>query len=444
MPTAPAEDKRSFIERMTGKKAPADKKPDGTPAAPGAAAPGAPAKPKVAKPKPALPQDPDYEKIAEAAGRGAASAMAKAKGEGTATPPKPDDGLNDKQKRTLSVLERMEKEYPEDNTGIAKAFAESVKKAVAYQKAWEAGNPGKKFDADDDEHEDFFKENEVDWDEDDYADVVALLRAEQVAKRSTETLTPKLEEINRREQLRLAEPRVMAQQITAARGFWKELGDEYAKVLDEHGGIAMAEVERLRTEDPARAIAFETAQHVESFAAELHRLTLQDSEGKPLYPFNEKLPAHQFIAEFIANEEASMQALDPEQQLDDKGRRFATAEEYFAMTPARQKHYWRFTDADLSHIYASREAARVKAAIAAENEKFEKTASARGYVRNGSGGNPAAQPPVTSVPTPALTTAKPTSPAGTVEPLGAPMSKAGNRGNNSASSSFVNRWLGRG
>lgn len=421
---------------MTGKKPPAAKVEPATPTPPKPTA-----KPKVTPPATPPPEPINYEAMAEAAGRGAAAAMAKAnekKTPGAAG----EVELNDKQKRTMEVLTRMEQEYPA-NKGKAKEYAESVRKVEAYKKSWEAQNPGEIFNADDDQHNAFFEANEIDWDEDEYADTMALIRAEKVAEKTSAKLTPKLQEIDRREQLRQAEPAVMGQQIQAARSFWKELGDDFAKVLDEHGNIALPEVERLRAEDPTRDIAFKAATNVESFAAELHRLTMQDSEGKALYPFNDRNPAHIFIADFISDKEAAMQALPVEQQLDGQGRRFATAEEYHAMTPHRQKYYWRFTDADLSSIYASQQADEVKAMLARENEKFEKTASARGYSKSNGAGSPAATQAAAAAAHSTNTGSKPSSPAGTVEPRLAPNQSRNGKGDESATSSFANRWLGR-
>lgn len=425
---------------MTGKKPPAAKKEPETPAAPAKPTP----KPAAAAPKPVTPPpaEPNYEAIAEAAGRGAASAIAKA-GDRPPTAPKPEDGLNDKQRRTLEVLKRLEVEY-KDNIGKAKAYVESVQKANEYRKAWEAQNPGQKFDPDDEAHDEFFKDNDVDWDDEEFADVQALIRAEKVAKQTSDQLAPKLADIDRREALRAAEPAVMGQQINAARGFWSELGEEYAKVLDQTGGIDAAEVQRLNGEDPNRVLAFQRAQIVENFAAELHRLTLVSKDGHPLYPYNPKDEGHKFIAEFIADQEAAMQALPPEQQLDEHGRRFVTADEYYNMTEHRQRYHWRFTDAHLSHIFALKQAQEVKALLAAENEKFEKTASARGYVKNGDGGKVTPPAGGTSVPKPVAATERPTSPASTVEPMVARPGGRGQGSDNPATSSFLNRWLGRG
>lgn len=443
---APPKEGQSFIERMTGRKPPAAKKEAAAPAAPKAAAPAAP------KPKPLVPppEPVNYEALAEAAGRGAAAAIAKSQSQPNqrATQAEIQDELSEKQKRTLEILQRMEKEYP-DSAGISKAYTVSLKKALDYQGIWESQHPGETFDPGDSEHDQFFEANDIDWDDDEYMETLAIMRAEVAANKAAEKITPRIAAIDRREHLRQLEPQIVSQQINAARSFWSELGDEYKDVLFNTPGKAgdgqlnMTEIERLRTEDPARELAFQVAQNVEAFASELHMLTLEDSERKPLYPYNPQNEAHRFIANFIQDEEAAMKELPVEQQLDQHGRRFATADEYFAMTPHRQNYYWHFTDADLAHIYAGNQAAVVKAALAQENEKFEKTATARGYTKNGTASTPAQSPPATTTASNRPYGQRTMSPAGTVEPRLAPTQGQGQNGQNSASSSFVNRWLGR-
>lgn len=296
----------------------------------------------------------------------------------------------------------------------------------------------------------------MDLDDDDYADTLALLRAEQVAKKTSETITPKIAEMDRREQLRQSEPMVLGQQVNAARAFWDAFAEQgvdadgkptttnaFGKILDERGEIVRTEIDRLRGEDPNREIAFQVAERVEAFAGELHRLTLTDSEGNPLYPYNPKIPTHQFIADFIADKEAAMQALPAEQQLDEHGRKFVTADEFHAMTPHRQRYYWHFTDAQLSHIFAVTQAEQVKAMMQRENEKFEKTATARGYAKTDAAGKPAAPAAPAAAPTPPASAPKVESPAGLIEPRLAPNPGRSRNSNENATTSFVNRWLGR-
>lgn len=443
-PSAPPTDNRSFIERMTGRK-PADKKAETptAPAPPGATPPVAPPKP-GAKPKAkaptAAPEPIDYDRLAEAAGRGAAKAITEtqpAKKEKHA----PDDGLTEDQRETVSVLERMGKDYPQ-YVNLAKEFSEASKRAKDYQAKWESANPGHAFDPEADEHNEFFEKNDVDWNDAHFNRAIARIEAEKAAEKATAKSSEKLSELESKDQLRESEPKVRAQSIATARDYFKELGADYVKVLNDDGSINREEIKRLTDEDPVRQAVFEAAHGVEGFAAELHRLTLVDPKGRPLYAFNKDNPNHQFIAQFVQDEEAAMKALPAEDQASD-GKRFATADEYAAMTPEKRRHYWRYTDRDLSRIYAAREAQRVQALVENESKRLEEFATKRGWKKPEGDKQPTASTAKNGE-IPAQATEKPISPAGISEQPLARTSSGGRPGNKDKTSTFLERFLGRG
>lgn len=438
-PSAPPTDNRSFIERMTGRK-PAEKVADKPPEKPPGDTEPKPkpaAKPK-AKATTAAPE-PDYEKIAEASGRGFAKAMAEtqpAKKEKDT----PDDGLTEDQRETVSVLERMGKDYPQ-YASLAKEFSEASRRAKDYQTRWEAANPGHAFDPEADEHNDFFEKNDVDWNDAHFNRTIARIEAEKAAEKATAKSSEKLSELESKDQLRESEPKVRAQSIATARDYFKELGADYAKVLNDDGSINREEIKRMTDEDPVRQAVFEAAHGVEGFAAELHRLTLVDPKGRPLYAFNKDNPNHQFIALFAQDEEAAMKALPAEDQVSD-GKRFATADEHAAMTPEKRRHYWHYTDRDLSRIYAAREAQRVQALVENESKRLEEFATKRGW-KKPDGDKPTGSSTAKNGEIPAQATEKPISPAGISEQPLARTSSGGRPGNKDKTSSFLERFLGR-
>src|SRR5580698_5167739 len=87
--------------------------------------------------------------------------------------PEPTAGLTPQQQKRYKVLQRMETLNPA-NKGKADAYAAASQKLTKYQQDWEKdpANKGKKFNVADEDHADFVKENDVDYDEDEYAEAL--------------------------------------------------------------------------------------------------------------------------------------------------------------------------------------------------------------------------------------------------------------------------------
>lgn len=462
LPAAPgAAAEASFLARMTGKKPeakpqaatpPAAKQPDdgkkkegdetksgAAPAAPASPTPPAP-QPKrkpAAAPMPIPPPDVDPEAIATAAATAAVAAIKK--GETPATPKTPQDqyeGLDDDEKETIQVLERMEADFGDSYKNLPKRYAESLKKAKNYQKDWEAKNPGQKFNPEDDEHNEFFDANEVDWKDMDFNRALARIENDKVLSKEKAKDDREKSELAARNRILEEKPVVERRRRETAKTLFAALGDDYKAVINEDGSINSAEVKRLIDEDPLREITFDAASRTEQFAEDLHLLY------SGLVKFNEKNQNHAYIANFVEQQEKAMIELPAAQQLNDIGQRFATSEQYQAMTPARRAYYWRFTDKDIAELYAEFEASEAKNRIAEEENRVLKAAERRGLKKveaapggqgAGVGGEPPQAPPVE----------KPVSPEGTVAPREAQPASGGAGGGKNATKDFLSRWIGK-
>lgn len=444
-------DTRSFIERMTGKpdKTPdkpkeGDKPADGKPAD-GKPAPAAKRK-KIDPPAPVATAQPsvDYEKIAEASARGVAKVMTDTKEKETKA--KDDVTYTTKEKETIEVLERMEKDYPDEAADSAKRYKEGIAQLKTYRAEWERNNPGAKWDKDAPEHDEFFEKNEFDWD-----DVLFTRTAARIENEKSKSGDGKLEKEvaelkdreRRREEEHRVDPLIRKSRDDAAKAFFGLLGEKFSNVLDANGQMNRAEIDKLAAEDRLNISAFHAVQRVEKFATELTRLSLTDGEGKYIFPYNEKDETHQTIARFIQDEQARMKSLTDDEQRDKEGRRFLTIAEFEQLPPDQRRYFWHYNTEDLNAIFAAREAQRVKNIIADVENDFETRAKARGYVKqNGGDSRSEARKALEQQEEPAVK--KPISPAGTVEPLVAQPSGRAGKSNNSAVSSFEQRWLGRG
>lgn len=453
----------SFLSRMTGTKAEAkapEKKPDATPA-PAAAKPGEkpaaekgaegqpPAKPQTpaatprrkpaAAPMPIPPPEVDAESIATAAATAAVAAIKGAEKNQPDPKPKKEDkyeGLDDEEKETAQVLERMEADFGETYKGLSGRYSESLRKAKTYQKEWEKNNPGEKFDPEAAEHNAFFEENEVDWKDMDFNRALARIENDRVQSKRTREEQREKEELAAKNRVLEEKPKIIARRRETAKTLFAALGDDYKAVINDDGSINGAEVKRLIEEDPLREITFDAASRTEQFAEDLHLLY------SGLVKFDDKNQNHAYIAGFVDEQEKAMLELPTEQQLNERGQRFATAEQYQAMTPARRQYYWRFNDKDIAELYAEREAITAKNQIAAEENRVLKAAERRGLKKVEAAPGAEAKPGAGEPPQPPPVE-KPVSPEGGVAPREAQPAGGGAGAPKNATKDFLSRWTGK-
>lgn len=456
----------SFFERMTlakKEKKEAEKsveaaKPEGekkedvkpvvaAPEKPVVAAPekpveSAPAKPKVAKKVAPLviPPDPvDHAAIATAAATAAVAAATK-----PAKREEPALDIDDEEKETVAVLERMEKEWPDTYRGHSKKYVESLAKAKKYQANWEATNKGKKFDPEDDEHDEFFKDNEVDWNDVHFNRAIAKIEADKVQESARTKDAAKNKELEERNRLLEATPAITNRRSETAKTLFGSLGDDYKSVINEDGTINGAEVKRLVEEDPLRSIAFQAALRTELFAEEIFKITnrlVEFDDTKAAEEWREKngIPTHTSIANFVDEQEARMMEMPSEDRVNHKGQHFATAAQYAVINPARRHVYWRFSDKDIADLYAEREAIATKEAIAEEEKRVIKAATRRGLTKV-EALNPPGQPVDKPKDEPAPVVEKPVSPVGGVGQRPAQLNGNGGPPQENKTGGFLKRW----
>lgn len=442
----------SFTERMTLAKekkkekekeeaATAAPKPeDGKPVEKPAAAPAKPEKPAPAAKKKVVPlvvppPEPvvDAREIAKVVATEVATALKPVAATAKSSEPDPLNDLDDDEKGRVAILERMEKDHGDRYKGLPKKYAASLVAAKKYQKEWEAANKGKKFDAEDEEHNEFYANNDVDWSDDHYADARVAMAIDKANESQSRKQSEEKKSLEKRNQLLEATPAITKRRSETAKLLFASLGDDYKAVLNADGSINGAEVTRLIEEDPLRNIAFESASRVEAFAEEFYKIANQ------LVEFDAKNPNHKFIEKYVADQEALMKAQPDEGRLNAQGQWFATADEYLAMTPARRKYYWRFTEKDLADLYAEDEAQLAKKAIADEEIRVRKAAERRG-AKFEAQPTTAATPGAKAEEQQAAPVEKPVSPASTVGQRPAPVGVSPAGGGESKSDSFLKRW----
>lgn len=403
------------------------------------------AKTKKAKPAAAtapLPPQPapvDYEKIAEASGRGAAAALSKA---AEKKAPEVTELMEEEERERYAVIQRMEKDFPKE-AGKAKEYAESIQRSVAYQKTWEKDNPGKAFDPKASEHDAFYEKNDVEIDDHLYTKAAIRIEAERLFEKQDSKESKRLAELEAKDKVREAEPLIAAAAAHARQSYYGMAGEEFAKVIDANGNVDNAELKRIVDADPGKAVVIQAASSVPLFAADLHKLT------NGLESFDDKNPKHRFIADFAERQQQTLKAMTPAEQSelaaklnrkDVNGAAFVTAEEFNAMTPAQQARSWRLNEPDLALLYAAEQVAMAQKSVADEETRLESFAKARGYQKVGGAQTPPVTPATPSE-TPPESRPRATSPAATVAPMNAHAAGETVGPEKNHTDSFLSDWL---
>lgn len=461
-PEPKAEDKRTgedeipFIARLYGKpketKETKEEKKEPKEAKAGekavATTPEPKKKPAKVKPTPATPAavapQIDEERLGASIGKSIAEAQAK-------TPEKKSqgntDGLSFDERENYIVLQHLEKEkrHGEAYKGFAAKYLESLPRAEQYERDWLAKHTGEEFNPDADEHKAFFDSiNVLDGvSEEHWKQAEKAIITDEVTKDVEKRFDDKLKPVAAQQKLTSELPKIIESRVATARAFFGSLGDDFKAVLDDRGNINSAEIERLNKENPVRGIALSLAGNVEAFADQMHRLVrdlppMAQKDGEPYV-------SPEDISGFIEQQEVYLNSLPSTPladggHLDEQGRRFATAEEFNAMTPDKRKHYWRLDEDKIRRMYAAEQADKAMKAMQSEESRLEQFATARGYTKATAPAKTAEQPQATKEPDPQ----KPTpSPAGTVEPRLAQPSSKTNGSENNTNSGWLSDLYGR-
>lgn len=388
-------------------KAPEPPKADAVPKAPDAKAaePASPEPPKVEEPtkpkKVAKKPDVDYERVAEVTAEAVAREMVKAQKPVEA--PVVEDVIPENEARRIRYLSKLESLYPDKYKDVAGRYERSFKTVAKYQKEWEAKNPNLEFDAEDPEHEDFYKIHAVDWEDDDYAEAVAETKADTVRKEMEAREAS-------RERQRNTEPearklgKVSAERVVTA--FAEEL-KELATSMDDNGRVNPAVYAKLEEADPVKApIVAKAAEFAAQFTSEAAKLFRGASS------FDANNPLHRQISAFAIAKEKQLLALPRDQQLDASGRRFVASASYHKLPAEQRENVWTLGEEDISFLAGQEIAADARKTFEAEEARLQKVMAKRGFVQKKDDAAPAAsaQPPSTPEPP------KPVSPSGGMDP----------------------------
>lgn len=296
--------------------------------------------------------------------------------------PDPEDGLSDKDKRRVAVLRHMETmdDFKGKYKGSADRYVAAKKEALAYKAQWEKENPGQEFDDEDEAHSAVLEaiNAKADYDDDDFTEALADIRAEKKLKPKLNELDDKISDVDRKARHSENIGKVVSAAESAGDEFWKELSAEFDGVVSKEGKLNTKALEKLKeTEPELHTIAVNAAIAMENVAAELYALS------NDLKAFDPKNPTHVNINSFCLNREAAMKARPKDERMDANGRDFATSEEFGKMSKAERARHWTFGYNDLVFMATKALSKKAKADLKAEQEKIASWEKRRGISKSG-------------------------------------------------------------
>jgi len=312
----------------------------------------------------------------------------------TAPPPKPSvtEQLSDDDRRDYEVAEhlaRMDPRYAD----APKIILEHVSRAEDYAARWEAANPGKEFDATDDEHDDFFSTLQRPWTSNDFNEAKIDLSAEKKLAKFKEEQQGSLQGLHRDQAHMELAPVVERKFVEATTELARAVGDDIHKALTTVGW------DGLHKTDPV------TAQVLAATLDQLHpfiEAAIEIDDPRQRVRINTK--ENQMHAQWNQVVTVGESRLSG-QQLDD-GRVFARRADYVRMNPSQQAAHWYLTTDMIIKGALDYAADQVK--IVSENQKAK--LKSLGFVRQDSIANPnGASPATPGVPSVPSTPAAPAS-----------------------------------
>ncbi len=349
-------------------------------------------------------EPPDALSVATQAASAAATAAVKAVHDRQPQPTIPEvkeDSLKEEDRHEYDVAKYLGTINPK-YLGAEKVVLDHVRKAEAYAARWEQQNPGKVFDPNDEDHNEFYAALEKPWSEHEFRMAENEIAAERVASRKEKESQAKINDLTQSTARQELKPIAGQTLLNAATELARSVGDG---VLDK---IKKVGFEKFSAEDPivASAIA-EVLNPLQPLIESI--IELDDPKGR--IPFDRSNPNHVAWESLILEKEQQYAGVR-----DDSGKLFATRAEMHSLSaPERKGRFYLTSDHLVAELVAdATELAKEK--IKFKKDEGEKIARALGFVKPDGNTTPAkpsdATNPSGNQPPPATpTSTKPASPS---------------------------------
>lgn len=411
-PPAAAEQPQK-LTKLFGKALKFTEKPAASPQTPPAAPPAAPAAAPAAA-APATPEpapEPKPKKGARkvqpapvdpvALAREAATAATNAALQTLNKPAEPTDPTADmtaQDKRDFEIATHLAKIDPRYKDA-PRIILEHVQMAENYAANWERANPGKVFDAGDEEHNEFYARLSRPWTPEEFTDAAVDMRAEQKLearmKKMGEQHSAELDGVKEGQGRVELAPTVEQQFTAAAMALAQEVDPAIHQALSAKGWDGLDEVDPVTAE-----VMTVTLQQMHPFI----ETAIQLDDPHRRFRLDLKKPSHQQWNQVVMQGENNLVGT----QLED-GRVFAKRADYARMDAAQQAQHWYLTTDMIIQGAVEYAAGQVKAVSEQQKKRLEKMGFVRQATKTPQGNAPAQGAPTTH--TPAAPPATPPAPA---------------------------------
>lgn len=338
------------------------------PAVQAAPAEDKPAKTIVSRKKPA-PEPIDTGKLVSEAATAATAAAVKAMQPSVQrhepAPVKIEDSLKEDDRQEYLTAKHLSETNPKFK-GAEKIVLDHIKKSEDYASRWEASNPGKVFDPNDDEHDTFYSALEKPWSDREFRDAEIEIKAEEIVERKLKGSNAKFKELER-DSARIELAPTVDRAFTSAAGLLaKSIGE------DVHEKITKGGFSKLEEEDPITA---EVLTHTLGPLQPIIETIIQLDDPRGRFAIDPNNPLHQKWNEILIDGEARCAG-----RTDESGKMFATRADYGRMNAAqREKHWYLTPDHLVTGVvdFAAKTAAQI---IKTEKERYKKIAESMGFV----------------------------------------------------------------
>lgn len=275
------------------------------------------------------------------------------------------NGLSKRDADKLRVFEEMAKEKGDEYGDLPAQFKSFVAKEAKYKAAWEKKNPGETFNPDD--HEEFYDQNSPQYEDDDYVDARAELKASEAFERKQKAQDEKAAKRERE-----------AQFEKSAKEAVSDVGDALATALKGE----KTDLKALASEDPVQAKYVREAQgELETLVEELFKVFTPEQNSKP---FDRSSKVHNALSNQLQSYEDQLLQMEPQETMMGN-KRFTTIERFAKMSPEQQARHWSvFLEPKLVKDYLVQDfSAMVKAKISEDEQLWSQRVSKNGVQSNG-------------------------------------------------------------
>lgn len=347
----------------------ATKEPDPTTKAPD---PATKATATVVTKKKAEPVQPNPMQIASEAAAAAASAAVTAATAGLprhqAKTEAPEDALPDDFRYEYEVAKHLSATNPKYKDAPQRILNE-FKRRAEYARTWEAQNPGKVFDPEDEEHNALEESLERPWSDHEFRRAEIQLEAKALAHEQSAEDRKKLRDLEERNAKAELAP-IAGQTVNSVALLLAENVDKAAHdlITKEPGGFA-----KLQENDPITAEALVDA--LNALAPRIQTAIFVDDPERRIDFNAKKNPDQAEWLKFLFEKEAQYAGTT-----DERGRLFASRTEYVQLPQAQQARRWYLTQDHLISEMVAEAVTQVKSRVEKERERGKKVAAALGYV----------------------------------------------------------------